>query len=308
MQPAEVEQLSAELRDYLTRAWQALQDLIDAILDTWPEAPRNARRARLEELQAAVDDLIANVDGLALDLAQTGLTRAYELGSYAVNPGHVFTQIDTAAVGQLATATYDDILAATAKVGRTTKQLIRTLTRQHLGDKLLVGQTAEQAARELRRSLEANRIHAVTYKDGSRVGLPAYTSMLMRTTSAVAYSSGNIAATAAIGVGYVEALDGFGCKLAGHGTPGQPDVNGTVHSLAVAAANLTAHPNCVRSWSPRPDVTTDEEAENAAPSQTPEQIADQRQVSLDREAAGRRRASRKRKQAKRAERLAQRAG
>lgn len=308
-QPPEVQQLAADLQEFADQAQQRLQALQDAILDEWPTAPRDARRQRLSELQHLAAEIKVNVDALAVEFVQTGLPAAYTLGAAVGNSLHQFNAVDFDAVNTLAQSTLDDMLAATTRVGRTTKMLVRTLTRQHLADKLLTGQTAEQAGRELRDALRGQGVSAITYKNGARQGLGAYTQMASRSVSAIAYNTGNINAATAAGVTYMECFDGFGCGLTSH-TDGEL-ANGLILPSEQARRYLISHPNCSRSWTPRPDVTNKREAKDAPRSQTPEQAADQQQVAQQREQAVANRARVKARQdrlAKRAEKLAARTG
>lgn len=281
MQPAEVNALSDELRAFTQRAWQQLQDEQDAILASWPKASADARRKRLADLQTTAARLTSQVDELALALATTGLHTAYTLGAAAGGSAQ-FTTADVDALGVLAQDLYDAVLAATRGVNNSTKLLIRTLARQHVGDRLLGGQTATQAATALRKELEGKGITSVTYRDGSRQGLAGYTEMLARTQTALAYNHGTLNAARRTGISFMEVFDGFGCGWEGHDDSDK--ANGTVRPVEECAQAPTSHPRCTRAFGPRPDVTDDQGAVDAARSQTAGQVEDQRQVAIVRQA------------------------
>lgn len=281
MQPSAVNALSDELRAFTERAWQQLQDEQDAILASWPKASADARRKRLGDLQQTAARLTSQVDELALALATTGLHTAYTLGAAAGGSAQ-FTTADIDALGVLAQDLYDNVLSATRGVNNSTKTLIRTLARQHVGDRLLGGQTATQAATALRKELEGKGITSVTYRDGSRQGLAGYTDMLARTQTALAYNHGTLNAVGKTGVKYMEVFDGFGCGWFGHDDSDK--ANGTVRTIEECATAVISHPRCQRAFGPRPDVGNPDDAQSATRSQTPSQAEDQRQVQIVRQA------------------------
>lgn len=232
---------------------------------------------------------MGQVDQLALTLSTTGIHAAYTAGAVAVGAGQ-FTAADTDALGVLAHDLYDKVLAATKGVANSTKLLIRTLARQHVGDRLLGGQTAADSARALRKELEGKGIYSVTYKDGSRQGLAGYVSMLTHTQSALAYNTGGLNAATRGGVQFMEVFDGFGCGWEGHNDTDK--ANGTVRSVEECATAVISHPRCQRSFGPRPDISSAQDARDATPTQTPEQAADQQQVAIARQSRVQARAAR----------------
>jgi len=286
-QPSEVGDLSADLRAFYTTAWSRLQAEEAAVLSSWPALPRPARLRRLRALERTVAALMRSCDELAQRFAGEELPRAYALGVAHAGVGQSsFTAVDVDAVNVVARNTYSDLLAATAYVRSDTKALIRTLVREHLADKLIRGETAVQAGRDLAAALADRGIAAVTYANGARHGLADYADMAVRTTSAQAYNGGLLASLSGAGVGFVEVADGFGCGTASHDDPSK--AAGAIWTLQEAAAYPIGHPRCARSFLPRPEITTAAAAARAEPLQTPGQLADQEQVAIVRDAASRR--------------------
>lgn len=279
-----VEELTAELRRLYEEAWTRIINLQDALLADWAALNRANRLARLAELRATVEHLMDDADQQATRWTREQLPNAYLLGARTVATvgGIAWTHADLDAINRIAADTYTDLLAATSFVKRSTRDLIRRLTREHLADKLIRGLTAEQAAVNLRRDLEGHGITAVVYKDGSRHGLADYTDMLTRTKTAEAYSISTLNQIKAAGMGWVEVFDGYGCGWDGHDDPDK--ANGTVRAIDEAMRTPISHPRCVRAFGGRPDVTSQQEARLAALSTTAGQRADQQATDVGRAA------------------------
>lgn len=257
-QPPEAEALSAELR----RAYELAWDEIVAEQELIAEAPEQfRRRARLRELQAMVEDRMGTLD----DQARVWMTDQYPL-VYRMGGEHMgglldepfrWTSADQAAITTLAQDTFDDLLAATANVLDSTKDLVRRLARERALVGRIAGETATQSAARLRRLLNQHGIHAVTYRDGSRHGLAEYADVVMRTKTAVAYNAGALNLGNRAGVRFYEVFDGAGCGWSSHSDPDR--ANGTIRSADECASFVIAHPRCLRSFGPRPDIA-DEQA------------------------------------------------
>jgi hypothetical protein len=273
-QPAEVEQLTAELLRLYRASWDRITTAEQHLINTWTGLRLPQRLARLRELRAVVEQLMDAADTQALRFVQADLPQAYLLGAAAVGVTVTsWAQPDLDAINVLANDTYTGLLDATTFVRATTKDLIRELAKEHMADKLIRGQTAEQAGRELAAALEGRGIAAVTYKDGSRHGLADYADMLARTKTAEAYSVSSLHQIQVAGIGFVEVFDGIGCGWEGHDDLDK--ANGTVRAIDEAMRVPLSHPRCRRAFAGRPDVTTAGQARSAQPSTTPEQQADQ---------------------------------
>jgi hypothetical protein len=273
-QPGEVEALARALLALYERSWQRITTDEAHLLANWVGWRRSERLARLRALRATVEALMDRADEQALRFTQQGLPEAYLLGAAAAGVGITpWTQVDLDALAVLSRDTYTALLDATTFVRESAKDLIRTLAKAHLADKLIRGQTAVQAGRDLAGELEGRGIAAVVYKDGSRHGLSEYAQMLARTKSAEAYSVGTLNQTEEAGVRYVEVFDGVGCGWLGHNDPEK--ANGSIRTVEQARSAPISHPNCRRAFGARPDVKTAAEARRARPSVSPAQQADQ---------------------------------
>ena len=274
MLPDELDALSAQLREAYSLAWEAIRAEQNAIA---ADPARFTRQARLRELEAAVNDRLDFVDEAAAAWLADDFPVAYRLGAETaggvLNQPFQWTTHDNEAITLLAQDTFGELLEATDGVSASTKALIRELGRQQALLKAAAGRTATQAARELRRLLERKGIFSVRYKDGSKHGLADYTDMLIRTKTGLAANAGTLNFTRRAGTKYVECFDGADCGLVSHND--NEKANGMILTVERAAQYALAHPRCRRSWGPRPDLTTEEEARNAKPSTTEAQRVDQ---------------------------------
>lgn len=292
-QPNSVERLTEELLALYRRSWNRITADEQALINSWTGWRRIERLRRLQELRTTVEQLMDRADQQALKFTNDALPEVYLLGAAAAGVGvSPWTQPDVDAIGVLAQDTYSGLLDATTFVRESTKDLIRTMSREHIADKLIVGQTAEQAARELAGALEGRGIAAVIYKDGSRHGLSDYSSVVVRTKSAEAYSTATLNSLDRAGIGFAECFDNPRCGMDGHDDPNKP--NGHIFEIRVAQSAVISHPRCVRSWGGRPDVTSTQDAKAAKSTATAEQHIDQANVAISREEAAIARALRRR--------------
>jgi hypothetical protein len=284
-QPKSVEQLAADLLALYATSWERIQEAEQRILNDWTGLRRTERLARLRALQVTVERLMDTADEQALRFAQQDVPQAYLLGSAAAGVGvpAAWEGPDLDAIGVLVNDTYSSLLDATTFVRESTKTLIRTLAREHVADKLVRGETAEQAGRDLAASLEGRGVAAVVYKDGSRHGLADYANMLARTKTAEAYSTATLNQLDRAGITFAECFDNPRCGLDGHDDPDKP--NGRVFPMRTAQQFVISHPRCVRSWGGRPDVTSARQAARASGSATAAQNADQADVAVSRQEA-----------------------
>lgn len=286
-QPDSIEALTRTLRADVEAIWEQIQTEQAELLRVWFELDPPQRLARLRALEQAVRDLADSVDDLAARHVATAMQGAYETGAWvtahAAGVGAAFGTVDLDAILVLATDTMSDLLTATQNVRRSTKDLIRTLTRDHVRAKLYTGMTAEQAGVRLAAVLAREGITAITYADGRRVGLSTYTDMVVRTRTAEAYQTGGFNQGDELGVEWWEILDGTGCGLSSHDDPTK--AAGMIVPTDVARAHPLSHPNCRRATTPRLDVTSAAEARRAKPTPTEQQRADQAAAEAARAAA-----------------------
>jgi hypothetical protein len=274
---AAIAALSAGTRAQLAAIWAAIQAIEQGLLDGWPALTPGQRRHALLTVQSRVTVLTGQARAAAA--AVPGQVRgAYDLGAQAValsaGRGAAYTAADVTAADVLAADTYADVLTATTHIMETTKELIRTLAKDRIGDQVTTGQTTEQAARQLARDLTGREIAAITYRDGARHGLGDYTDMLVRTKSAEAYQRAGFAQGRAMGVTWWEVMDGPGCGWTTHTDPLL--ANGRIITTDEAEQYPTSHPRCRRVTTPRADLQSAADAARAAPvgpQHTPEDIA-----------------------------------
>lgn len=271
-QPAEVLELAGHLAAVYRSTWERIQAELAAIEDD----PRQfRRRRRLRELELAVKELTAHADVQARRWFESSLPAVYQLGGQAAASVGAFAwsapHLD--AVAALAQDAFSDLLAATDHVNRTTRILVRELARSETLLSVTAGRTATEASRDLRRVLEERGVWAVTYRDGSRHGLAEYAEVVVRTKSAQAYNAGTLNHATAHGVEYFEVGDGVDCGWTSHDD--STKANGRIVTAAVARAAPVSHPNCRRSFMPRPEISSEAEARVAGPTTTEPQRADQ---------------------------------
>jgi len=271
-----IQALTAQLRADLTHVWDRIAASVAALEADWPTTGPAARRAMLLRLQAHIAALADAADEIAARHVLAGVRDAYLLGGHAtaLTVGAAAlssTGVDLEAITVLAGDTHADLLAATTHIRASTKDLIRTLARDHVADRLYTGQTAVQAGRDLAKALQAKSVSAIVYKDGSRHGLAEYSEMVLRTKTAEAYQVGGFNQAAGFKVKYVEVMDGPGCGWTSHDDTQL--ANGMILTLDAARAYPTSHPNCRRVTMARPDVKSLDGATPIGPQFTSAQLA-----------------------------------
>jgi hypothetical protein len=274
--PPTVEALAEQLLAMYRAAWERIQAEQASIVD---DPMRWRRSARLRELDAQISALMDQVDVQAHDWLRRTFPQIYAAGAVSAAaslPGQfAWTAVHRDAVAHLAQGTFDDLLTATRHVRRTTKAMIREVARAETEAALTTGRTPSQAAAEMRGLLAEKGVWAVTYKDGSRHGLAEYSEVVLRTKTAVAFNAGTLNQSITAGAEFFEVFDGDECGWLSHDDPDQ--ANGKIVSANDAVDVPVSHPNCRRSFGPRPDITTQEEADAAGPTTTEAQRVDQAQ-------------------------------
>lgn len=270
-QPKEVTDIADELGAVMRRAWDELAAEQERILRN---PSRTRRRARLRELRGSVEQLMSDVDDEARDWVNNRLTEAYAHGGIAgeVQQAFGWTKPHLDAVHVIAHDTYSDVLARTRYVRTDTKRFIREVSKETGLQQVLQGKTATQAGREIEHFIQEHGITAITYSDGSRHGLSEYGQMLARTKSATAYNEGTLNQAAHEGVKFWEILDGPFCGLTYHDDP--TTANGMIVDRNTCSTYVISHPNCRRSFAPRPDIDTKRQAKAAEPFATEAQAED----------------------------------
>ena len=275
------------LADSLAAVYREADRRLEAELATLITNPRTWRRqARVAELLAYVDSLMAAVDVNA----EAWVTRATPaILDLAVIEGALYTppgvqaalgDAQRRAIMEAVETQRNDLLRATRFTRSSVKATVREVVHRELAQKMVTGATAVQAARDAQRLLERRGVHAVVYANGRRVTAGTYATMALRTTSGAIYNAAMLDVAAAE---WVEVFDGAACGWRHHDDGDK--ANGTIRSRADAEAHGLSHPNCRRSFGPRPDIRSAEEAAAGAPTTTAEQRADQAAFEARRAAA-----------------------
>lgn len=255
---------------------------IKARLDEYQQEIRRFQSVAADEAEHLVTLVTGQyANGMTLAAATTGMAVPW-------TPAH--QQV----VALLAADTYSDLLERSYDAGRVSDRLVRTIrrvAREEMPFQATGGKTARDVGRAMRRRLEDEfRIGTVAYRDGSVHSIKEYTEMLARTKGRVAQNSGSINAYSEMGIEYLEVFDGGSCGWTSHRDVDK--ANGTIRTVDACAAHLISHPNCRRTFGPRPDVTAANLA-NAKPMQDLQPYIDEAyEQALLEDAARRERAAR----------------
>lgn len=266
-QPDQVTNLTAALREDIHRAWALIHEELDILAREWPTILAPVRAHRLSVFQVRTLAAMRRLDVQAAADIDAALSIAYRTGAWTAalvgGAEATFSSISPAVAAAFARDTLSDVLAATRGVDESVKALIRELGRDQILRAVYTGTTATKAGADLRAVLDHFGIHAVTYADGRKVGLPQYTDMLLRTKTTEAYQAGMLDLGEENGWDWWELMDGPDCGLTSHDDPVK--ANGMIVTLDVARAHPSSHPNCLRASSPRPDIESVAQAEAAEP-------------------------------------------
>jgi hypothetical protein len=289
--------------DRETRRIVAVYEAAEAELERrYAEALANTRataaQARLRELLATVAETKASLDASVREIVPGAVVNAYEAGGMAsgerIGTAFSFTQGHVDAVKILAEDTMGDLLRGNARMSSAAKRTIREATRTVVRPSPLVGETQAQATKRLKAELVEKGIAKVVYRNGARVSVGEYARVVASAKLAVARNTAGTAHAISDGVRFFEGSDGTGCGLTTHDDPNS--VDGNVFTAEVAMGWPISHPGCVRSWLPRIDVESDEEATHADSVTAPESRADQRAfeaaLATEKRAASKARAAR----------------
>ena len=269
-QPAEVvaqaERIAALFAGSVKRI-EAEQARIAQILETevrpGPRQRRQIAADGLARLRSTVDGegriLREGVDAFNADIlpgiyARGGMDTGL-IGQWQWTPFH------REALELIAADTGDAVLAATRFMADDSKRWYRDAQRAYASAAVIEGRTAVEVGRELAKTAPNSfrpdgsplPPRAVQYADGSYRNVKDYGGMLMRTQTALAYNNGALNGMVDQGVKYVEILDGADCGVTSHDDPQK--ANRLIMHVGKAYKYPISHPNCRRSFAPRPDVT-----------------------------------------------------
>lgn len=260
-QPPQVARAAAELH----ALWAEAQARLLAQLEAAVTEPRQVRRAaRLRELVKMTSAMVGHLeDGTRLwvtsrvpPIYATGAAAAAE----ALGTSFQWTQPAIDAVHALAQRTWETIGPNLQGIRSDSLRAIRGLTRDSARQTLLEGSTARQSAMTFAERAAEQGIASVTYSNGSVFPISAYAETLSRTVSAQAYASGTITQSREFGTEYMLCLEADDdCGLDGHDDDEKP--NGKAYPIDTAEEFPVSHPNCSRSWSPLPQLDSQDAAD-----------------------------------------------
>lgn len=289
-QPKAVTTAHDALLDTLRASEARIQAELASITDDLRVGRLGRRDARLRELLSSVNAEMASVEGQVRSWLDTVPAQVWTAG--AVDTGLVAStlvpSLNREALDALIERSWNDILGATRNVNPAAKAWWREAVSAQTRAAIVEGQTPQQAARALARAApgaigsngQPLGLRVVTYANGANHGLADYSGMVMRTTTAQSYNVGAVAAFDQTGVGWVEVFDGADCGLTSHDDPEKP--NGRVYPVSAARDYPISHPNCIRSFGARLDVSNADEAATAESFVTPEAAADQARFERER--------------------------
>lgn len=266
----------ARVRANLEREWRA------ALRDPGGASRAARARALLDQLDSDLstlrDQALQWINETYPGMYATGAqAMASQLGSASL--GFSWTQAHMGAVQILAANTEATLLRATEFVSARAKKEISLLARDVALQSVLTGQTAVSAGGDLARQLMARGIFSVQYSNGANVPADVFAEMAIRSRTAIAYNAGGLNQGKADGVEYYEINDGFDCGLETHDSENK--AAGQIVTADVASMFPISHPNCVRSFLPRPDLTAaDVTAGTAVSLIDPARAADQRAFEM----------------------------
>jgi hypothetical protein len=271
--PADVLEAAQRLSDI----YRTALDHIRADLAAAGTEPNKTRlRKRLRDLERTITQRMAEVNQQAQFWIDDTLPLIYSrgMGSFVIHTAAVtdtptsgvlvdFTMPSRPAVERLASGLTDDLLSATREVERAAKRKIRQFVSDASMSKILEGRSLRDAQKQVATALDGLGLDAIRYANGTAMPLDGYADMAVRSVTANAYNGGLVDAGRANGVEWYECFDSDDCGLDGHDDEEKP--NGQLYPADVVEEFSISHPNCVRSWGPRPDVTSEEEAADADP-------------------------------------------
>lgn len=177
--PTDLERSITAFGDVYRRAEVKIHAELSVILDD----PNQSRRVRrLRALAAEIDRRTSSLESEARAFLNSSLPSAWSAGANNAAVGQfTWTQGHRQALGLLAQDTYTEVLRATRRMSRDVKTLVRGAASEVLPSKVITGQTALGAGRELEQRLLRMGVSALTYADGRNIRASTYAEMLART-------------------------------------------------------------------------------------------------------------------------------
>lgn len=146
-------------------------------------------------------------------------------------------------------ATFEEVAGSTRFLSASARRFVREVAKLQTELAVSRGLSIPESARIVASRLRGRGIRAFIDASGRAWRLESYSTMLVRTRTAEAYSTGTIVRAAELGVEIFEVFDGTEDDAA------CAEANGMIVSAAWASENMIEHPNCRRAFGPRPDLT-----------------------------------------------------
>jgi hypothetical protein len=267
-------------------AAQAQQDPLVALYrDAWKrivqeqeslagDPVRTARVRRLNELRATVERELNRLDRRAGQFFARYGERPYLAGVAQTTDG-TFTAIHHESAKRLADDMFNDLLKATRYVRRDTKRFIAEAARIAARSTVLDNTAVGAGKQMMRKLIDEHGIKAVRYANGAQHPLGEYAQMTIRTKTAIAFNEGSF--DGAPEVEWWQCFDGPNCGLEFHDDGVL--ANGLILPRDESRGFIISHPNCRRSWGPRPDITSKTGARKAQGTKASRKLAAEHSVS-----------------------------
>jgi|GEM_PF-4359745 len=223
-----------------------------------PTSTKRYREQQARRLMTRIGVLRAELLGQTTLFAEESLGRIYAAGMVRADAVSAaggraalgqpsFTLIHRQALEVMAIDAYNDLAAATEFMAPSAKRTIREATKARSLIAASTGEGVPGSSRKLVADLQRRGVSGFVDAAGRNWRLSTYADMVIRTKSAMAYSTGTILRSAETGTDVLEILDGV---PSGHAEC--EAFNGTTCDASWGLANPLAHPNCVRSFGPMP--------------------------------------------------------
>lgn len=260
---------------------------ITEILALDPDSTRRYRREQVRGLLTRIGAMRADLEGRAVTFAEESLAKVYADGMLrtdrmyreqrlALGGQPSWTAVHREALEMLAVDAFDDLAGATSYMEAQAKSVIRKATKARTALSVVAGTDVRQDTRALVRTLVRDGVTGFVDAAGRSWRLGTYAEMVLRTKSAHAYNTGTVLRAEETGTRVMVISDG---RRSGHAACAQYD--GRTCSTRWALDHPIEHPNCVRSFGPRPTHEGEPELGSEAESAT---AAARREVARRQEA------------------------
>lgn len=264
----------------IAAAWAALVLAQNALLAALRRSTRGPAPGRVPALRSALD--LFNRAVAAFDLAAVAaaerwasleLPIAYRQGAETalrtaplradqVLPAFAWSDGHQAAVRELSATAYESLV----------NRINETVRRARVFARAASAGTLRAAAVDPDRLERDHRLESVIYADNTHFPAAAWARSALTAQAATAANTAAVrTALDDLGTEWVEVSDGPECGWTGHADPDRAD--GTLREAADAAVHPIAHPGCIRSLTPRPDLAGRDDIDPGQPATEEEEDA-----------------------------------